>query len=137
MEKERRNKWRKVCKCPIPVRMIIEEGIQHCKTCGNVIFVIERRKEMPIPKADQFKIVDKPTNIDMLVGRKAIKYKKVYDLFEALEILDSTKTIQTTVQELGYKNFGCLYGSLMMRAKKRGKDIGIVEKDGAVLVFNR
>ena len=92
---------------------------------------------MPIPKVDQFKIIDKPTNINMLIGKGGLRNKKVYDLFQALEILDSTKTIQTSCEEMGFKNFKSMYMSLHVKSKKYGKEIGLVEKDNAVLVFNR
>lgn len=79
-----------------------------------------------------YKIGDKPEGL----GQR--KYKgKWNDLVELIQKIDSTKTIQVTLKELGYKDFRSLYNSLRMAGNKRGVKIGIEEINGIIHIFPR
>lgn len=85
--KERRNKWRKVCKCPrkpgeaIPVDNPLTPV---CKTCGNVIVVIERRA---MQNEVSFKTGERPK----FTGKSNFPYNRLMQSLITLN--DTTKCV--------------------------------------------
>ena len=90
-----------------------------------------------IPNSTTFRIIQKPDNFDMLASRKGERSRKIFDLFEMLKVLASDKTIQTTIKEMHFKNLLSLKASIYAWGRKKNMEIGVIEKDGVVFIFNR
>jgi hypothetical protein len=76
--KERRNKWRKVCKCVEPKHppILLPGQLDVCNACGKVIVVLKRREDMQ--NVDKFRTGPRP----MVITRKGYDYDT---LIEALK----------------------------------------------------